>query len=150
MRIVKLGVLLSVLTGCGPKPAEVPAGPGVSVKFNYPVLLVGQGRLVVKDDLLDLTTTTVASGLNFPEFALVDSNGRKYSVERVTDFGRKSTILDMGTTQYRVFLQLKDEGELSLAAAKALVSGGRSIPAVNSTQSLRELIAACSKSWEWQ
>ncbi len=129
--------LLSFLTGCATKPVE-PTKPGVSVPLRYPVVLIGQGRVVVKEDELNLTTTTVASGLNFPEFVVFDSGGAKYSIAKVTEFGRKSVILDMGTTPYRVFLPLKSEGTLSLAQAKALVAN----PAGEQAHSISELIEA--------
>ena len=150
LRFVKLGMLFSLLTGCKPEVAEVPTKPGVSVAVRYPVVLVGQGRVVVKDNELDLTTTTVASGLNFPEFTLLDSTGARFAIGRVTDFDRKSTILDMGTTPYRVYLPLKVEGTVGLGEAKRLVTWGKSVPAVASTTSMGELIEACRRSWEWE
>jgi hypothetical protein len=137
IRILTLGGLLSLLTSCVAKPPE-PTKPGVSAQLRYPIVLVGQGRVVVKDDELSLTTTTVASGLNFPEFTLLDASGAKFSIRKVTDFGRKSTILDMGTTPYRVFLPLKSEGTLSLAQAKALIAN----PEVEAAHSIPELIEA--------
>jgi hypothetical protein len=150
LKIVKLGVLLSLLTGCSPKPEPPPTKPGVSAQVHYPVVLVSQQRVVVKDDEESLTTTTVASGLNFPEFALLDSSGAKFSIGKVTDFDRKSTILDMGTTPYRVYLPLKNEGTLVLADAKKLVTGGKNVPAIANTTSMQELIDACRRSWEWK
>ncbi|MEO5923184.1 MAG: hypothetical protein ABIR70_05085 [Bryobacteraceae bacterium] len=148
--IVKLTALLSLLSGCGRPPQEqAPAGPGVSAQLSFPVLLVGQHRLVVKNDELNLTNTTVASGLNFPEFTLIDSNGVKYSITKVTDFGRPSTFFDMGTTQFRVFLQLKSGGSIGLTQARGLLTA--TVDSLASTQEIQkartihELIEACRK-----
>ena len=149
LRVMILSSLLGMLTGCASEP-PVPTKPGVSLPVVYPVVLIGQGRVVVKGNELDFTTTTVASGLNFPEFALLDSAGARFSIGKVTDFDRKSTILDMGTTPYRVYLPLKGEGSLTLPAARALVTGGKSVPAAENAKSMRELIEVCRTSWEWQ
>jgi hypothetical protein len=49
MHAVRLSLLLSLLTGCAPKATEqIPTAPGVSLTLTYPVVLVGQGRLVVR------------------------------------------------------------------------------------------------------
>jgi hypothetical protein len=141
--------------------APPPEKPGVSVQLRYPVLLVSAHKFAVKDDEASLTTTTVASGLNFPEFAVIDSQGAKYSVTKVTDFGRKSTILDMGTTPYRVFLEMKSAGQAGLSDAQALVESAMADPnadpataqvaqrTIRSTKSVAELIERCHNSWDW-
>jgi hypothetical protein len=139
---------------CGRK-APPPDAPGVSVQLHYPVLLVSPHKFAVKDDEESLTTTTVASGLNFPEYFVIDSQGAKYSVIKVTDFGRKSTILDMGTTAYRVFLEMKSAGQADLSDAQALVEKSIADPStaarqtIRSTKSIAELIERCLNSWEW-
>jgi hypothetical protein len=154
-RIVTLGALISLLTGCGKTPDAAPKAPGTSAQLAYPVVLTGPRRIVVKDDELSLTTTTVASGLNFPEFAVLDSSGARFSVSKVTDIGRTSTILDMGTTPYRVFLEMKNEGKLGLEESKSRVSDsadsrGAAMRALVGVHSMAELIAACRQSWEWR
>ena len=161
-----LGLLISILTGCAPKPKAPPANPGTSMPLSYPVLLVSDRNLVVKDDENSLTTTTVASGLNFPEYVIIDSGGAKYAVASVTQFGRKSLFADMGTSPYKVFLDLKRQGTISVADAKALAlntalqpngltSGtdhGEEIArhTIESCQTLAQLIEACRKTWEWR
>jgi hypothetical protein len=166
-RITMLSALFSLLTGCARKPAETPpAAPGVSVTLSYPVLLAGERKLVVKDDELGLTTTTVASGLNFPEYKVIDSAGTAYSVLKTTDFGRKSAFTDMGTTPFRVFLEMKSDGKIDLSKAKTLALGAALHPhgvvsgtdhgaematrAIQGTQSVAELIQVCRKTWEWR
>src|SRR5258706_9436082 len=122
-KLTLLSALISLLTACARKPAEPlsPKGPGVSATLSYPVLLAGERNLVVKDDEQSLTTTTVASGLNFPQFKVIDSAGTEYSIRTVTEFGKRPTFLDMGTTPFRVFLEMKRDGKISMPKAKALV-----------------------------
>ena len=98
---------------------------------------------MVKDDEASLTTTTVATGLNFPEFTLIDSDGARYSVVKATPFGRKSAWLDMGTSQFRVFLELRTNGKLDLASAKALVKDSDGSRAIDGAESIAQLIEAC-------
>ena len=163
-----LSALISLLTGCARRPAEPPSpkGPGASAPLIYPVLLAGERTLGVKDDEESLTTTTVASGLNFPQFKVIDSGGTEYSIRRVTEFGKRSTFLDMGTNPFRVFLEMKWDGKISLTDAKALVlavalepnglvSGtahGAQIATqrIQGVQSFDELIQVCRKTWEWR
>lgn len=161
-----IGALISLLFGCARKPAEPPKAAGASIRLSYPVLLAGDRNLVVKDDEQSLTTTTVASGLNFPQFKVIDSAGMKCSIRKVTEFGRRSIVLDMGTTPYRVFLQMEAGGTISLREAKSivldialepdgLVSGtphGAQIATqtIQGVQSLAELIEVCRKTWEWR
>ena len=75
---------LTLLTGCRsakPSAPSAPSSPGTSVKLVYPVVLIGQGSLTVRDDELTLTTTTLASGLNFLERRIVDSTGAVYEIK---------------------------------------------------------------------
>jgi hypothetical protein len=120
--IVKLSVLLSLLTGCAERPAApVPTAHGVSAPLRYPILLAGARQLAVKDNEESLTTTSVATGLNFLEFTLLDSDGHKYTIVKVTPFGWKSPLLDMGSSPFRVYLELKSRGVLSLVEANSMV-----------------------------
>jgi len=168
LKITMLSALVSLLTGCARKPAEPPSpkGPGVSAPLSYPVLLAGERNLVVKDDEESLTTTTVASGLNFPQFKVIDSGGTEYSIRRVAEFGKRPIFLDMGTTPFRVFLEMRRDGKISLTNAKALVlavalepnglvsgtSHGAQIATqtIQGVQSFDELIQVCRKTWEWR
>ena len=161
-----IGTLISLLTGCAKKTEPAPLKPGVSAPLTYPVLLAGERNLIVKDNQASLITTTVASGLNFLEMKVIDSAGMQYSVRKVTPFGRRSVVLDMGTSQFQVFLDMKAEGNISLAKAKSLVLGialephgivsgtdhGAEIATrtIQGAQSLAELIQACRTTWEWR
>ena len=164
-KVTMISALISLLAGCARRPAE-PPNPGVSVPLSYPVLLAGDRTLVVKDDDESLTTTTVASGLNFPQFKVIDSGGMEYSIREVTEFGRRSIVLDMGTKPFRVFLEMEADGKISLSEAKNLVLGialepnglvsgtphGAQIATqtIRGVQSLAELIQVCRKTWEWR
>jgi hypothetical protein len=165
-KITMISALISLLTGCARRPSEPPKGPGVSAPLSYPVLLAGDRNLVVNDDEESLTTTTVASGLNFPQFKVIDSDGMEYSIRKVTEFEKQSTLLNMGTKPFRVFLEMEDDGKVSLATAKNLVLGVALDPnglvsstphgaqiatqTIQSVQSLAELIQVCRKTWEWR
>jgi hypothetical protein len=165
-KITMISALISLLTGCARRPAEPPKAPGASVALSYPVLLAGDLKLVVKDDEESLTTTTVASGLNFPQFKVIDSNGMEYSIRKVTEFGRQSIFLNMGTKPFRVFLEMEGDGKISLSKAKNLVLGVALEPngmvsgaphgaqiateTIQGVQSFAELIQVCRKTWEWR
>ena len=166
-RLLVLSLLIPILSGCAAKPPKAPpANPGTSLPLSYPVLLVGDRNLVVKDDENSLITTTVSSGLNFPQYVIIDSGGAEYSVAGVTQFGRKSLFSDMGTRPFQIFLDLKRQGTISLADAKALTlrtalepngltSGtahGQEIARqrIESCQTFAQLIEACRKTWEWR
>lgn len=157
--IALVSLLAALLSGCV-KPSA-PIAPGVSVSLRYPVLLAGQHRLEVKDDEERLTTTSGATGLNFPELTLLDSEGALYTVRKVTEFDRKSAVLDLGTSHFRVFLDLKAGGTASLAGAKALVKevalssedlqdGQAAAQAIDAAGSFPELIEVARKSWSWR
>jgi hypothetical protein len=163
-KIIVLSSLISLLAGCAAK-APVAEKPGVSLALNYPVLLASDRNLLVKDDELNLTTTTVASGVNFPEFKLITADGAVYSIVKVTEFGKKSTFMDMGTSQFRVFLELKRDPEMTLQTAKAFVLGVALSPngdvsgergaaiarkRIDGCKSFAELVEACRKTWEWR
>ena len=161
-----LGMLISLLTGCAKKEAPPPNAPGVSVSLQYPVLLIGNGNLIVKDNEEALTTTTAASGLNLPEYKAIDSTSAQYSIRKVTPFGQESVWLNMGTKPFRLFLEMKEDRKISLEQAKTLVRGVALEPntttsrsphgseiameRIQRAQSVAELIEVCRKSWEWR
>jgi hypothetical protein len=161
-RIAMLSALLSLLTGCGRKPAPpqpLPDKPGVSIALSYPVLLVGERDLKVKNDAASLITTSVANGGEYyVAYRFIDSAGNEYAPQKATAFGRKSAWLDMGRTPYEVFLELKLKGRISLAKAKAdalaaaieagpavIGPDGKEIATANigATNSFPELMEAC-------
>lgn len=163
-RIILLAALMS-LVGCSARSAPATA-PGVSVELSYPVLLVSDRNLIVKDDEASLTTTTAASGVNFTEYKIIDSSGKKLSVVKVTSFGKRSEFLDMGTTPFRVFLEVKRESKPSLEDIKELVVKAALAPngiasgtdhgaeiakqRIDAGKSLSQVIDACRKTWEWR
>jgi hypothetical protein len=160
-RIAMLGALISLLTGCGRKPPSQPPPdkPGVSIALSYPVLLVGERDLKVKNDEASLITTSVAGGGEYyGGYRFIDSAGNEYAARKATPFGRKSAWRDMGTSPYEVFLELKPKGRISLAKAKAdalaaavepgpavIGQDGREVATakIGGTNSFPELIEAC-------
>jgi hypothetical protein len=153
--------LLAALGGCR-RAVEAPAEPGTSVALEYPVLLIGQNDLTVRDDEAALTRTTGASSLNFVERQVVDSAGVVYEVKRaVIVNGGKAVWQDMGTSPQRVWLELNRRGPASVERIRGLVmeqvrsplsvwEGKReAVARVESFGSVKELIEGCRTSWEW-
>lgn len=102
----RLCVVLAMLAGCRSKP-EIPTQPGTSLPLSYPVVLVGQGSVDVRDDAATLTSATLASGMNFRERKLIDSSGKIYEVKNATIVNNaRAWWRDMGTSQQSYFLQL--------------------------------------------
>lgn len=154
---MKLSALFSFLPACAPKP---PQGPGVSAALQYPVLLLDSRQVLVKADQNSLITTSAATGINFIEFTLIDSAGRRFSIPSATPFGQKSVWLDMGTSRYQVFLQLKPERAPSLPELQALIKQTALRPdavkdpaaaarKIDAATSIPQLIEICSTSWDW-
>lgn len=160
----KLTAILSLLSGCVSKPAaepKPPTAPGTSHPLVYPVLLVDSHRMHVRPSEERLTSSTVASGLAYKEYALIDATGARFSITGVTEFGRKSVILDMGTSRFRLYLQLKPEGTLSLSQAiqltKATAMADSSITdkpaaarALDAAPSIPALITLAAEPWVWR
>ena len=162
-----VSALASLLTGCS-KPVEkavaAPEKPGVSLPLSYPVVLAGERRILVADDEPRLITTTVSSGVYFPEYSFIDSSGMRYSVRKVTEFGKKNGIFDMGTSPFQVFLELKPEGIISLKKARSLLLATALKPhgaigphgdeiataRIEGAKSVAELIDVCRHPYEWK
>ncbi len=161
----KLGAVLAFLTGCGAKP-EPPAKPGTSIGLTYPVVLAGGGRTIaVRDSELNLTTTTGASGLNYTELQIIDSAGGLYAVRKTTPFDRPHSWQDLGTSQYRVHLELRRIRSLDVEQARRILldvvrtPGGawnfspeaqaRAAARIRGFDTLAGLIAGCGNSWDW-
>lgn len=161
-----LTAILSFLTGCFSRPAQLPPKPekpGLTYALQYPVLLIFERRIEVRDDEQSLLTTRITTGLNFLEARIVEPSAGLSTVARVTPFGQKSWLLDMGTSPFRMFLDLRRGKPLTLDKAKALVmeavhqpygayadSPGRVQNAnekVQACRSIPELIEACRESW---
>jgi len=162
-----LSLLMSLL-GCSPKPAPPPAPlpekPGATYPLVYPVLQVSERDIRVSEDEESLTTTQVSSGLSWREMHIIDSSGQLYEVTRVTDFGRKAAWRDMGTSPYRVFLDLTPPKKIALEQVKAYLVAVLQFeqktglfpdavevgtPVVQKCPSLTALIDICRRTWEW-
>ena len=149
--------------GSGGKSAGGIPTPGVSEALRYPVLLIGQNALDVRDSEEELITTYGYASLNFVERVILDSDGRLFEVtDAVPEPGGKSWILDMGTSprRYAVTLREKRRSEwpkvrqLLLDQVKAPNSfwegDAKAVAKVESLNSVAEAIEACRTSWEWR
>jgi hypothetical protein len=167
MRIIVFS-LLTWLLGCSPKPAKAPAPlpekPGATYPLVYPVLQVSDRDTRVSEDEESLTTTRVSAGMSWREMHIIDSSGSLYEVTRVTDFGRENAFLDMGTSSYRVFLDLTPPKKIALEQVKAYLikvlqfqnqtglfpdAVEVGTPKVQKCPSLTALIDMCRRTWEW-
>ena len=163
-KIIVLSALISWMTGCAAKPA--PEKPGATFPLEFPVLLVSDRNLEVYDDEDSLTTTTTASSMGYTEYQVIASDGMTYSILKETQFGRPAWFTDMGTKPFRVFLEMKKRGVITLPKAKALVLHTALAPhgpvdgaahgaeiarqRIQGCQSLPGLIEVCRKTWEWR
>jgi hypothetical protein len=164
-----LSALISFLAGCAAKPAPekpAPEKPGTTFPLSFPVLLVDDRDLKVYDDEAGLTTTRGAAGMGYTEYQVIASDGMTYSILKETQFGRRAWFMDMGTSPYRVFLEMKKRDVITLPKAKALVlrtalaphgpvdgsAPGAEIATqrIQSCQSVAGLIEVCRKTWEWR
>jgi hypothetical protein len=171
---VKLSIfsaLTALLTGCGspPKiPAAAPDRPGTSVLLTYPVLLldIDGPDITVKDSEERLTTTTKASGIDYPSHRIIDSSGGLYEVKRSTPVGHvASGWSDMvGNQPFRIFLDMKMVKRVDVEKAREMVLGAVRNPrnqlskpdylasseaAVKSYRTLAELIEGCAHTNRW-
>jgi hypothetical protein len=77
-----IGALLSLFSGCSEKLAEPPKEPGMSLELRYPVLLVGERNLIVKNDEASLITTSVANGgVYYAIYTFIDSAGTEVCMD---------------------------------------------------------------------
>lgn len=164
-----LSALGALITGCAsPKPL-VPDRAGTSIPLTYPALLIGTEvpTLNVYGSEMELTTTQVSTGLSYPVQQIIDSSGNYYVVSRSAPFGKvKSVWLDMGTTPYRVFLELKLKKHVNLEQARKMVLEAvrspragwvkdpvalqKAVRWVQSYRSIGDLIAGCRTDWPWR
>lgn len=155
-----LRFLLSLVLGKRRKPAS-PAAPGTSHELHYPVLLVGQRGIRVVDDSRRLTTTRGSSGVCYSELRIIDRTGLLYEIVQSTDFGRKPWMIDLGTSDYRVYLALKPKGTLTVDKTRKLLidlvkePGGtwhqeEAEERLNGFRTMDEIVEGCRDNWSWR
>jgi hypothetical protein len=121
-----LSAIISLLTGCGKRgsvaaPSQTADKPGVSVVLAYPVLLIGERDLKVKDDQSSLITTTgAAGGLYYASYIFIDSAGNQYSAKSAKAFGQTPSWRDMGTSTFQAFIELTPAEKIELEKAKGM------------------------------
>jgi hypothetical protein len=157
----RLCLVAALLTGCRPKQ-EVPTAPGTSKPLAYPVVLIGQNDVTVRDNLPALTSASMASGMNFLERKIVDSAGAIYEVKKAKALGKASAwYLDMGTSKESYYLELQSVRPAGLDVIKRLVleqvesprsvwaGDPKAVARVREFAGLEDLITGCRTSWDW-
>lgn len=153
--------MASFLPGCGSgKPA--PDKPGVTQPLRYPVLLIGQATVDVRDSEVELTTIRGASSVNLVERAILDSDGRLFRVVRAQPIaGERSILWDMGTSPRRFHVEVALDGRPSWSEVQARVvaevrnprsiwnGDARAVSRVLACRDAAELIEASRESWNW-
>lgn len=130
------------------------------------MVLAGDGRTIaVRDSELSLTTPTGASGLNYAELQIKDSAGGLYVVRKTTSLDRPHSWQDLGTSQYRVHLELRRIRSVDVEQARQLLldvvctpgsawtfspeAQAKTTTRIRGFRTLAELMEGCGKSWEW-
>jgi hypothetical protein len=167
-----LGALATLLAGCTtrkpPAPVLAPDKPGTSVALSYPILMLGTETpaTTVVDTELAFTTTSVSSGRSYTTQKIIDSKGGLYEVKSATPIGEvRSAWLDMGTTPYRVFVEMKLRKTVSVDDARSMVLENvrsprsqlsrpperlrKAVEMVQSYRTLDQLIAGCDHQSDW-
>jgi hypothetical protein len=100
VHIAVLRFLLSILFGCASKPSKPteppPQKPGTSCLLPFPVMLFGGRETQVKAHERTLITTNVSSGMYYPEFKMIDSDAKQYSILKETSFERRFVRKSVG------------------------------------------------------
>jgi hypothetical protein len=158
-----LAALLALvgLPGCGGEDAAPKEG-GVSMALRYPVLLIGQSSLDVRDSAEDLYSIPGASTMNLVERSIIDSDGRLFRVVRAVPVaGQRSILWDMGTSRRDSYVEVAAAGrppwpEIQARVIEQLRSptsiwagDERALARVREMRDVPELIAASRESRSW-
>jgi hypothetical protein len=149
MRFTAALISLLSLAGCKPR-SSAPEVSGVSVKLAYPVLLIGQSSVDVRDSEQALISITGASSLNLNERSVLDSQGRLYKVKRAAPVGGQgSPMWSMGTKSRLYYVEVAEQARPSWVQIQGLVLEQIPRAPVREFRDLRELIEASRASWNW-
>jgi hypothetical protein len=100
----------------------MPERPGVSETLQYPVLLIGQASLDVRDDEVSLISIPDASSPNLVERVVLDSRGDLYWVTKADPVkGPPSPLWSMGTQSRSFSITLATQTRPSWAELRRLV-----------------------------
>ncbi|HET7096798.1 MAG TPA: hypothetical protein VFJ68_05355 [Casimicrobiaceae bacterium] len=154
---------MAMLIGCGgDDAAAAPKEAGVSIALRYPVLLIGQSSLDVRDSEQALTSIRGASSLNLNERGILDSDGRLFKVKRAVPIaGQRSILWDMGTSSRRFYVEVREERRPSWPQIQDLVVAQLQSPAdasagmkraherVRAMRGVPQPIEASREAWSW-
>jgi hypothetical protein len=150
MRTTAAVFSLLSLFGCRPR-ASAPEKPGVSIALEYPVLLIGQGSLDVRDSEEALTSIRGASSLNLNERVVLDSQGRLFKVKLARPIrGQESPLWSMGTKDVRYWVDVEKPSRPGWPEIQRLAMEQVHSPQVLALKSVSELIAGARESWRWR
>lgn len=155
-----LASILSLL-GCNPS-SPAPEKAGVSLPLAYPVLLIGQGSLDVRDDKAALISIRGASSLNLVERVILDSRGDIFRVTRAEPVkGQPSPLWSMGTQSRDFAVTLAKMRRPTWPDVQQLVleqvtsptgvwnQSEQAVARVKALGTVTELIEAARESWNW-
>jgi hypothetical protein len=149
MRLIAALFSLLSLTGCKPR-SRLPEAPGVSVKLAYPVLLIGQSSVDVRDSEEALISVTGASSLNLNERIILDSDGRLYKVKHAAPVsGQSSPMWSMGTKSRLFYVEVAEQARPAWAEIQRLVLEQIPGAPVREFREIKELVEASRASWNW-
>lgn len=157
--------VLSLLSLFGCRSRDAPPPPtqaGVSAPLSYPVLLIGQASVDVRDSEEALTSIPGASSLNLNERVILDGQGRLFTVTRAEPIAGQGSILrDMGTSARRYFVRVAERPRPAWSEIEALVleqvrsptslwaGDERAVRRVRQLRDVGALIEASRESWRW-
>jgi hypothetical protein len=132
------------------------------MKLAYPVLLIGQNSVDVRDSENGLMSIRGASSLNLNERRVLDSQGRLYRVKSAAPIaGQRSPMWSMGAEDRLYYVELVEQSRPSWTKIQELVleqvlspsstwnGDPRAVARVRSFHGVQELIAGSRESWNW-
>ncbi len=157
-RCVLDGMSMIGLAGSAQPPRKV----GTSVELAYPVLLIGQASLDVRESMELLTAVRGHSSLNLNERHILDSQGRLVQVKRAVLLpGQPSILSSMGNRDQLFFLELAELRRPNLERIKKLVSEqveapnsihrdkARAVQEIGKLRDVKEIIKAVREPANW-
>jgi hypothetical protein len=132
------------------------------VELSYPVLLIGQSSLDVRDSVETLTAIRGHSSLNLNERRILDSKGRLFQVKRATLVsGQASSMLSLGNSDQLFFVELSELPRPTWPRVQEMVleqvqspqsiyrDSPRAVQEIRAKRAAKELIEAVRERADW-